>query len=118
MQQEKTSTRNSDSKSITEPTNGTPTEKIDLINCIEEESQLRKHLKEDCPSFSSVEIGGSKATLITIVSDSILSPQSLIDKKLIPIYEEDTKSNAADELDDEEHGDQCKIFTLSDSDSN
>ena len=86
------------------------------------EAQLGKHL-EEAPSFSSMEIEGSEATLVTVVSDNLLqtvneSSGSLTDKKVTPVSEDETSAIVVVSDDVKDHDNQCKIFTLPDSDSN
>ena len=118
MQQEKASANNSGASKTTSKSaklNGNHMERVDS------NTQLSKHLKEEHPSFTSMKFEGSKATLVTIVSDSLLAGVET-DKKLTQINEEEETSIAAEVSSDEGHSEQYKIFTLgpdtNDSDSN
>lgn len=119
MQQEKASANNDGSSKTTSDStkfNGDHMEKVDL----ESKIQLSKHLEEEPPTFSSMKIEGSEATLVTIVSDSLLAGAET-DKKLTHINEEEKMSIVAEVSGNEGHGKHCKLFTLgpdtNDSDS-
>lgn len=117
MQQEKAN-NNGSSKTTSDSTkfNGDHVEKVDL----ESKTQLSKHLEEEPRTFSSVNFEGSEATLVTVVSVSLLAGAET-DKKLTHINEEEKISIAAEVSGNEGHGKHCKLFTLgpdtNDSDS-